>query len=163
MKVFIILLLFVPVILFASVIARVVKRAAEAPSAFSIRQYPMPSVGEPPKSGDPKVTAGWKVFTSKGCVFCHGVNGSGGVKNPNAVGGEIPALTKVAEGYSADELKKKIHEGVKSENIATEPGAKSPPPLYMPAWENNLTGEEYDQVTAYLMSLSPKKKEESWE
>ena len=163
MKTFIILLLFVPMILFAGVIGTVIKRSAQAPGAFSLKEYPMPPVGDPPKSDDPKVAAGWKVFTSKGCVFCHGVNGAGGVKNPNAVGGEIPALTKVGEGYSAEELRKKIREGVKSESMATEPGAKSPPPLYMPAWENNLSGQEYDDVVAYLMSLSPKKKEESWE
>ena len=164
MKKFIVLLLFVPIALFGGVIANIIKRAKAAPSAFSIKSYPLPTVGEPPKSDDPQVAEGWKVFTGKGCVFCHGVGAAGGVKNAGAVGGEIPSLLKVAEGYSADELKKKIHEGVKSEAISTEPGVKSPPPLYMPPWENALTAKEYDDVVHYLMSLAPKKAGgDSWE
>ena len=163
MKIFIVVLLLVPVLLFSGVVVHVVKKSASSPSAFSLKEFPKPSIGEPPKSDDPKVLDGWKVYTGKGCVFCHGIGGAGGIKNPNAVGGAIPSLLKVAEGYTAEELKHKIHEGVKSEDMSTEPGSKSPPPLYMPAWENNLTEKEYDDVAAYLMSLAPKKAGESWE
>lgn len=163
MKNFIVFLLFVPILLFAFVVGMVVKRVKAAPSAFSLKSFPMPSIGAAPQSDNPKVIEGWKVFTSKGCIYCHGVSGAGGVKNPNAVGGEIPSLIKVAEGYSADELKDKIRKGVKSEEMSTEAGAKSPPPLYMPSWKEDLSVDELDAVVQYLMSLAPKKKEESWE
>lgn len=164
MKRLIVFLLFVPFLLFGTVVGMIVKRIAAAPGAFSIKEFPMPSIGDQPQSDDARVIEGWKVFSSKGCVFCHGVGGTGGIKNPNAVGGEIPSLLKVAEGYSEDELKDRIRKGVKSEEISTEPGAKSPPPLYMPSWKDTLTEKEVDDVAYYLMSLAPKKKdEESWE
>lgn len=163
MKKFIVFLLFVPILLFAFVVGMVAKKVKSAPSAFSIKDFSMPSIGEAPQSDNPKVIEGWKVFTSKGCVYCHGMGGSGGVKNPNAVGGEVPSLIKVAEGYNAEELKDRIRKGVNSEEISTEPDSKSPPPLYMPSWKDNLSSEELDAVVEYLMSLAPKKKEESWE
>lgn len=162
MKKIIILLLFVPVLLFAVVAGIVAKRALRAPSAFELKKFPMPAIGETPQTDDQKIKDGWKVFTEKGCVYCHGVGGQGGVKNPGAVGGEVPSLIKVAEGYTAEELKERIRKGVKSEEIATEPGAPSPPPLYMPSWKDALSEKELDDVVHYLLSLAPKK-EDSWE
>ena len=163
MKTFISILLLVPILVFAAVVFMVLRRAQAAPSAFSLKDFPMPSIGEPPKSDDPQILAGWKVYTAKGCVYCHGAGGVGGVKNPLAVGGLIPSLTNVGEGYTIEELKKKIHDGVKSEDMAVDSGAKSPPLLYMPSWGDHLTKQELDDLAHYLMGLAPKKMGESWE
>ena len=163
MKTFISILLLVPILLFAAVVVTVVRRAQAAPSAFSIKDFPMPSIGEPPKSDDPQILAGWKVYTGKGCVYCHGAGGVGQVKNPGAVGGLVPSLVNVGEGYNLDELKKKIRDGVRSEDITTETGAKGPPLLYMPSWGDHLTKQEFDDLAHYLMGLAPKKSGESWE
>lgn len=114
----------------------------------------LPNIGEAPSSGDPLVQKGYEVFNAKGCVYCHGPNGAGGVKNNNSQGGEIPSLTKVSQGYTPEELKKKILSGVR-EISQTDPSGPVPP-LYMPAWQGHLTGEELDAVVAFLTSLSPK-------
>lgn len=115
----------------------------------------IPALGDPVESDDPNVLRGRELFNKKGCVYCHGPNGAGGVKNNNAQGGEIPSLTKVAEGYNASELKSKIAAGVREIGQADPAGPT--PPLYMPAWKGHLGEDELDAVVAFLMSLAPKK------
>ena len=154
MKVFISVILLVPILVFAAVVATVIRRAQAAPSAFSIKDFPMPSIGEPPKSDDPQILAGWKVYTAKGCVYCHGPNGSGGVKNHNAQGGEVPSLSKVSQGYTPEELKTKILNGVRE--IQKENSEGGAAPLYMPVWKGHISDEELDAVVAFLNSLAPK-------
>lgn len=115
----------------------------------------LPALGDPVQSDDPNIVSGQKLFNEKGCVYCHGPNGAGGVKNANAQGGEIPSLSKVAEGYNAEELAAKISEGVREIGKADPAGPT--PPLYMPTWKGHLSEEELGQVVAFLMSLAPKK------
>lgn len=114
-----------------------------------------PALGETTASADPQVKKGQEVFNLKGCVYCHGPNGSGGVKNANSQGGEIPSLSKVAEGYSAEELKNKILAGVKE--VAKEDPEGPTPPLYMPSWKGHVSDEELEALASFLMSLAPKK------
>lgn len=123
-------------------------------------QVTMPPIGDPPKTDNPKILAGWKVFTEKGCVYCHGPGGVGGVKNPNAVGGLIPSLIKVGAGYTQEELKQKIRKGV--QEVDKDDPKKPSPPLFMPKWEERLTAQELDDVADYLMSLLPKEEAGGW-
>lgn len=95
------------------------------------------------------------------CFACHGPGGKGGVRNPNAVGGEVPALTRVAESYTVEELKRKIQEGVPKVDKQDPDGPDAP--LFMPSWKGVLDDEQLDSLTAYLLSLMPKtEKGEEW-
>lgn len=116
----------------------------------------IPAAGDPVQSDDPKVLRGQELFNAKGCLYCHGPNGVGGVKNSNAQGGEVPSLSKVAEGYTAEELKSKITTGVRE--VAKADPAGPMPPLYMPTWKGHLSEDELGEVVAFLMSLAPKEK-----
>ncbi len=149
MRAFLITLIFLPIVLLGSVFAWVAGSQPE-PVQTSIQ---LPAIGTPPKTDDAKVRKGWDVFTQKGCVYCHGPNASGGVANPNAQGGLVPALEKVYEGFSEDELKKKIRVGVQS--VGKKDPAGPAPPLNMPAWKGALSSSELDAVVAYLMSFAP--------
>lgn len=104
---------------------------------------------------------GAQVFQRFQCFACHGPQGKGGVKNPNAVGGEVPALARVAEGYTVSELKRKIQEGVPKVDKQDPEGPD--PPLFMPSWKGVLDDDQLDSLTAYLLSLMPKTgKGEEW-
>jgi mono/diheme cytochrome c family protein len=45
----------------------------------------------------PNVERGRRLFHTVGCAVCHGVDGTGGVRNPNYVRDTIPALDRLAE------------------------------------------------------------------
>ena len=112
---------------------------------------PVPSIGPPPETDDEQIKRGYAVFNAKGCVYCHGPNGAGGVKNANAVGGEIPQLNTVTDTFSEEELEIRILNGVK---VNGKDDAEGPtPPLYMPAWEGHISDEELQDLIAFLMDL----------
>ncbi|MBI5629507.1 MAG: cytochrome c [Elusimicrobia bacterium] len=97
---------------------------------------------------------GEMIFNLAGCVACHAEKGRGGYPNNNVVGGLIPSLTKVAEGYSKEELEKKIAGGVFP--APADPNAP-PPMIFMPKWAEVLKQDEISAVADYLISLAPKK------
>jgi mono/diheme cytochrome c family protein len=99
------------------------------------------------------VKRGAVIYDRVGCVGCHGRNGVGGYPNNNVVGGKIPSLTKVAEGYSKEELRNKIRTGVHPAK-ADMSGAE--PMIYMPEWGKVLKADEIDALADYLISLKPK-------
>lgn len=100
------------------------------------------------------VKRGQAIFSRVGCTGCHGPTGEGGYPNNNVVGGKIPSLTFVADGYSKEELKARIRNGVKPEKA--DPRGPEPM-LYMPAWGEILKDDEIDALADYLISLRPKK------
>lgn len=100
------------------------------------------------------VKRGEAIFTRVGCMGCHGPAGVGGYPNNNVSGGKIPALTLVADGYSKEELKVRIKNGVKPEKA--DPNGPEPM-IYMPAWGDVLKEDEIDSLADYLISLRPKK------
>jgi mono/diheme cytochrome c family protein len=101
------------------------------------------------------VERGKAVFKKFGCVGCHGPDGQGGVPNPNAkTAQQVPGLKFVSEGYTKDELKKRILDGQR-EIPAMDPN-KPAPPLYMPPWRAKITQGELNDLVEYLMSLAPK-------
>jgi len=107
----------------------------------------------PELAADP-VKRGEAIYKAVGCITCHNKAGKGGYPNNNAVGGLVPSLQLVADGFSRDELVKKILEGVA--HPASADPAQPAPLLYMPAWEKALNKEEVEAVADYLMSLKPK-------
>lgn len=106
-----------------------------------------------PELSSDKIKQGEVLFDKAGCVACHGEKGSGGYPNNNVVGGLIPPLTKVFEGYTKEELKAKIKNGVISE--AADP-SQPKPMIFMPKWSAVLSDAEIDSVVDYLFSLAPK-------
>lgn len=101
------------------------------------------------------VERGHEVFRKYGCVGCHGLNGTGGVPNPNAkTAQQVPGLIYVAEGYTKAELRARIVKG--QHEIVALDSKKPPPPLYMPAWGGMIKDAEMDDLIEYLISLKPK-------
>lgn len=108
------------------------------------------------------VKRGELLFNKAGCVACHAEKGRGGYPNNNVVGGKIPSLTKVAEGYTKPELENKIRNGV----ISSPADLSAPPPLiFMPKWGDVLKDDEISAVADYLISLGKSAagaKKEDW-
>ena len=103
------------------------------------------------------IKRGEVLFDKAGCVACHSEKGRGGYPNNNVVGGLIPSLSKVAEGYTKEELQNKIKSGVISS--PADPGAEAPL-IFMPKWSEVLKDDEISAVADYLISLgqaAPKK------
>jgi len=101
------------------------------------------------------VERGKDVYRKYGCAGCHGPEGAGGVPNPNAkTAQQVPGLKYVAEGYTKDELKKRILDGQRE--IPAMDAKKPAPPLYMPPWRGKIAEGELNDLIPYLMSLMPK-------
>ena len=100
------------------------------------------------------IKKGAEIYKRVGCITCHNKAGKGGYPNNNTVGGKVPALEAVADGFSPDELLKKISDGVAHPGKSDPAGAD--PLLYMPKWSDKLSAEEIKAVAAYLISLKPK-------
>ena len=98
------------------------------------------------------VERGREVFVKYGCTGCHGQDANAGIRNPNAkTAQQVPGLKFVAEGYTKDELKKRILGGQK-EIVKLDPQGPQPP-LYMPAWRGRIAEGELNDLVEYLMSL----------
>jgi cytochrome c553 len=107
---------------------------------------------------NPQLERGRIVFQKYSCNACHGMAGQGGVKNINAqTGGEVNGLLHVSETYTKEELIEKIRNGVPTVDRA-DPTAPEPP-LKMPPFKDWISGQEMQDLTAYLMSLRPREEE----
>jgi mono/diheme cytochrome c family protein len=110
---------------------------------------------------DNPIKRGEVLYQHLGCVGCHGNAGVGGYPNNNVVGGKIPSLIRVADGYSKDELKDKIRKGVAHSNKADPNGPE--PLIHMPEWGQVLKDDELDSLADYLISLKPQTAEgDAW-
>lgn len=107
-----------------------------------------------PALASDSVKRGEDIYRRVGCVTCHNKGGEGGYPNNNVVGGHIPTLKNVADGFTRDELVKKITNGVAHPGKA-DPGGPDPL-LYMPEWGQKLKADEVEAVADYLISLKPK-------
>ena len=84
-----------------------------------------------------------------------GADAKGGVPNPNAkTAQQVPGLKFVSEGYTKDELKKRILDGQRE--IPAMDLKKPAPPLYMPPWRDKIAKGELNDIVEYLFSLTPK-------
>ncbi len=113
---------------------------------------------------NPLLERGRVAFQKYGCNACHGLAGQGGIKNINAqTGGEVNGLLRISETYTQAELVEKIQSGVPTVDKADPTGPE--PPLRMPAYRGLITGQDMQDLTAYLMSLRPaggEAKSEGW-
>lgn len=107
----------------------------------------------PPPAYASAAEHGRAVFQKYGCVGCHGIEGRGGVKNPNAVTGEeVPPLTYVAQGFTKDQLQMLIRAG----RYPTKANPRGPtPPLWMPTWKDKIAEDELEALVEYVVSLYP--------
>ncbi len=101
------------------------------------------------------IERGKAVYKKYGCAGCHGTEGQGGIPNRNAkTAQQVPGLKFVAEGYTKDELKKRILDGQRE--IPLMFPKEPPPPLYMPPWRGKIAEGELTDLVEYLISLAPK-------
>ncbi len=130
----------------------------ENPIPYRYRTFKERAKFNKPPSYPNKIEAGRASYQKYGCAGCHGRDGEGGVKNPNAQGNLVPALMYVKEGYTLQELKEYILKGVIPQKANPElPG----PPLFMPSWKGKISDQELNNLAEYLFSLYPKE-EEIW-
>ncbi len=108
--------------------------------------------------GASSIEAGRQAFQRYGCRFCHGEDLKGGVANPNAQGGEVPALVHVSDDYSNDEILNLIRDG---RTAPLEKQKDPPPPIYMPQWKKIMSDQSAHDILSYLQSKQ-EKKTESW-
>lgn len=104
---------------------------------------------------------GAMLYKRYGCRGCHGANGSGGVFNRNSESGEqVPPLLYVKEGYTRDELRDRIRDGVPTVGKLEPEGPA--PPLVMAGFGDRLSDGQIDDLISYLFSLYPDEEELDW-
>lgn len=101
---------------------------------------------------------GAEIYRRAGCVTCHGEGGKGGYVNLNAIGGKVPAVEKAREGFSREELIRRIADGV-AHPVKADPAGPEPL-LKMPPWKQALKTDEIEAVADYVLSLAPPAKED---
>ena len=101
---------------------------------------------------------GAEIYRRAGCVTCHGEGGKGGYTNLNAIGGRVPAVAKAREGFTREELIKRIADGV-AHPVKADPAGPEPL-LKMPSWKEALKPSEIEAVADYVLSLAPPSKED---
>lgn len=99
------------------------------------------------------------VYQRYGCGACHGADAMGGVPNPGSQVDPMPALNRVAEGFTEDEVKKVIRNG---RNATPKDPSGIAPRLHMNSWKTLMDEEELHALTDYLMSLMPKGEQTDW-
>lgn len=96
------------------------------------------------------------VFRRLACWSCHGEEGRGGIRNPNAGPAEdMPSLQEAANSYTLDELKQLVSTRRNSEKL--DPNREAPP-FSCPDYSAVLTDDEFEDLYAYLVKLAPKKR-----
>lgn len=112
--------------------------------------FAAPAGMTPPGEG-PAIARGRRLFREFRCGVCHGPNGEGGVKNPNAdLDGVVPNLFDLADAFTRNDLKDKIRKG--SQPAKIEEGEPEPV-LDMPAWAELLSEDKIEDLSQYLFSL----------
>ncbi len=100
---------------------------------------------------DKDILRGRRIYRALRCGVCHGPQGRGGVKNPNAdPEGMVPNLEDLADAFTRADLKGKL---LKGGHPAKLDEAEPEPPLDMPSWRKILTAEETEDLAKYLFSI----------
>ncbi len=115
--------------------------------------HPVPAMPKNP------LVAGKIVYQRYGCGVCHGADAKGGVPNPGSQVDPIPGLTRVAEGFTEEEVKQVIMNG---RSATPKDPSGIAPRLHMNSWKSLMDAEELDAVTDYLFSLMPKGEKSEW-
>ncbi len=101
----------------------------------------------------PRTTAavrGRAVAERAGCFACHGEGGRGGVANPGAPTGEVPPLTAFAAAISYVQSDGELREWVAAGRPARLAASRPSGLLVMPAYGDHLSGQEIDDLCAWL-------------
>lgn len=108
-----------------------------------------------PLDEDSPAARGRRLYREAQCGVCHGVNGEGGVKNPNAdTGGMVPALQDLGAVLSWDQFQLRMGEVItKGAQTGKADPHQPAPPLDMPSWGHALSEQELDDLLHYLFSL----------
>lgn len=107
------------------------------------------------------VERGRQVYARYGCAQCHGIDAKGGFPNPNAeTASQVPGLLFVKEGYTTEELRRKVLDGVPTVGKGDPKGPT--PPYRMPGWAGRMAEADASDLVQYLFSLYPKSAEQSW-
>lgn len=118
------------------------------PTTQEIGPAPVAAGSRPEK---PSVRHGRLVFRRFHCDVCHGLDGGGGVRNPNADPDEtVPNLFDLAEAYTWNDLKEKIRQGGHPAKLKEE---AADPPLEMPGWREKVAGEDLEDLVEFLFTL----------
>ncbi|MBI4055542.1 MAG: cytochrome c [Elusimicrobia bacterium] len=100
---------------------------------------------------DSPILKGRLLYREFRCGVCHGPEGEGGVKNPNAdPDGVVPNLYDLGDAFTFNDLKDKIRKGTHPAKLEEK---DQEPPLDMPSWEKTLSGGELEDLAQYLFSL----------
>jgi len=95
------------------------------------------------------------VFKRFACWSCHGEEGMGGIRNPNAAPSEeVPDLREAANKYSPDELRELMSSRQYSEELSPEGEA---PPFFCPDYGDATSEREFEDLYAYLLKLAPRR------
>ena len=107
------------------------------------------------------IARGRAVYTRYGCVACHGDDGKGGFANANAeTDGRVPGVIYVAEGYTRNELRRKVLDGLATVGKKDPRGPR--PPFRMPGWAGQMSNDELGDLVEYLFSLYPNTETQKW-
>ncbi|MBI4425826.1 MAG: cytochrome c [Elusimicrobia bacterium] len=94
---------------------------------------------------------GRRLYRELRCGVCHGPEGEGGVKNPNAdPDGLVPNLYDLADGFTRQDLKDRLRKGSQTKKLEED---KPQAPLDMPAWRDLLSDGDVEALAEYLFSL----------
>ncbi len=107
--------------------------------------------------GDETAHAGRQLAREQGCLACHGLEGSGGLPNPDSIGGFIPGFL----GGNFDHLvesRAEFDEWVKTGRLARLENsftrrAWDSQTIPMPAYGEALSEEQLDQLWAWVMAV----------
>jgi len=95
----------------------------------------------PPTKVDPKVAAGAHDFVQFACAQCHGEQGQGGVSP------DVPALTRVGQTLTSQQLRSIIDHGLGASSNPSKP--------YMPVWGAVISPTQVDDLVSYLHAGLP--------
>jgi mono/diheme cytochrome c family protein len=90
---------------------------------------------------DPHVAAGAHDFVQFACAQCHGDRGQGGVS------ADVPALTRVGQTLTSQQLSSIINHGLGESANPSKP--------YMPVWGEVISAQQVDDLVTYIHAGLP--------
>lgn len=108
------------------------------------------------------ILLGRVVAEANSCFVCHGTGGRGGIRNPGAKTGYVPAWNTgefARQMNSRAELKEMILAGIteKMKRYPERVAARERARLKMPVWQGFIKGKELHAVVNYIWSLRPER------
>ena len=102
------------------------------------------------------VQRGWTVASKRGCLACHGPSGRHQEAAEESPIGVVPSFVHddvVAYSRHDGEIREWILDG-KPRRIREQQGDEKPALLQMPAWRDRLSGQELEDLVAWIAAVS---------